>query len=241
MTGKKSFVLYSDLISTVSKLPDDKAGKLFKIVLDYVNDKNPAVEDLLLQIAFEPIKQQLKRDLAKWDNERSNRSESGRLGGLKSGETRRRKAGLVEANEAGASKTKQNEANEAVTVNVTVTDSVTVLKGKGHFENMVALYKTPYLSHPESFRDSITEKDYIRFNGLLNRLVNDFPEVMDKFNRCMTGQDWIKHLKATGYAILKPAIEKMLCYKVEPTANMALKIKQFTEKEENGVLKNGTK
>ena len=46
----------------VKKLPNDKAGELFKLILSYVNDEQPEVEDMLLEIAFEPIKQQLNRD-----------------------------------------------------------------------------------------------------------------------------------------------------------------------------------
>ena len=60
--NKKSFLLYSDLSLTVNKLPDEIAGKLFKIILDYVNDKYPLIDDLLLEVAFEPIKQLLNRD-----------------------------------------------------------------------------------------------------------------------------------------------------------------------------------
>lgn len=116
--GKKSFVLYCDLIHTLEKLPNDKAGELFKHILAYVNDLNPVNDDLVLNIAFEPIKQQLKRDLEKWETEiRPKRSESGRLGGLKSAEARRSK---MKQNEANASNVKQNEANEAVNVNVSV-------------------------------------------------------------------------------------------------------------------------
>lgn len=79
--NKKSFILYCDLIHTVSKLPDDKAGELFKHILKYVNDEDPQTEDLLLQICFEPIKQQLKRDLKVWVDFR----EKQRLNGLKGG------------------------------------------------------------------------------------------------------------------------------------------------------------
>ena len=61
MIGKKSFVLYSDLKEVVDKLPAEDAGKLFKLILDYVNDEDPEPEGLLLEIAFEPIKQQLRR------------------------------------------------------------------------------------------------------------------------------------------------------------------------------------
>jgi hypothetical protein len=119
-TGKKSFVLYSDLIHTIEKMPSEKAGDLFKHILRYVNDLNPVVEDLIIELTFEPIKQQLKRDLEKWVKEiKPQRSESGRLGGIKSGEARRSK---MKQNEANASITKQNEANEAVNVNVNVND-----------------------------------------------------------------------------------------------------------------------
>ena len=65
---KKSFLLYCDIIHTVNKLPDEKAGKLLKHILAYVNDQNPETDDVLIDIAFEPIKQSLKRDLKKYEN-----------------------------------------------------------------------------------------------------------------------------------------------------------------------------
>ena len=63
---KKSFLLYCDTIHTVSKMPDEKAGQLFKHILEYVNDLNPQTDDLIIQLTFEPIKQQLKRDLQQY-------------------------------------------------------------------------------------------------------------------------------------------------------------------------------
>ena len=79
--GKKSFVLYCDLIHTLDKLPDEKAGQLFKIILQYVNDKNPNIDDLILQIAFEPIKQTLKRDLVKYASFVERQAVNGKKGG----------------------------------------------------------------------------------------------------------------------------------------------------------------
>ncbi len=81
MKDKKAFVLYTDLIHTVKKLPKDKAGDLFLTILEYVNDLNPEPDDLLLQVTFEPIKQHLKRDLKKWEQ----RAERSRLNGAKGG------------------------------------------------------------------------------------------------------------------------------------------------------------
>lgn len=79
--NKKSFLLYVDLIHTVSQLPDDKAGQLFKHILLYVNDENPITDDLITKISFEPIKQQLKRDLKKYENICDRNSNNGKLGG----------------------------------------------------------------------------------------------------------------------------------------------------------------
>lgn len=127
MKEKKSFVLYCDLIHTIEKMPDDKAGELFKHILKYVNDEDPQTDDLIINLTFEPIKQQLKRDLIKWGSIKVYRSESGRLGGIKSGEARREKK-QNEANEASAIILKQTKANEAVNVNVNVNDNVNVNK-----------------------------------------------------------------------------------------------------------------
>ena len=79
--NKKSFILYADLIHTVSKLPRDKAGELFLTILRYVNDENPDVDDLLVEVAFEPVRQQLKRDLQKWDDFKKRQSVNGKRGG----------------------------------------------------------------------------------------------------------------------------------------------------------------
>ena len=121
--NKKSFILYCDQKGLWDKLDDAQAGKLIKHIIAYVNDENPIAPDFITELAFEPIKQQLKRDLLKWADIKVERSESGRLGGIKSGEARREKK-QTEANEANASKSKQTEANEAVNVNVNVNDTV---------------------------------------------------------------------------------------------------------------------
>lgn len=103
---KKTVVIYSDWIATFEKLTNEEAGKLIKHLLRYVNDLNPSA-DRMTEILFEQFKQQLKRDLVKWEEIKEARSKAGRNGGIKSGLSRR-------------SKTKQNEANEAVNDNVNV-------------------------------------------------------------------------------------------------------------------------
>jgi hypothetical protein len=77
-TDKKGFILYADQKELFDQLPNDKAGELIKFIFAYVNDENPITEDLLVKLAFTPIKQQFKRDLKKWENTREGRSKAGK-------------------------------------------------------------------------------------------------------------------------------------------------------------------
>lgn len=141
--GKKSFVLYADLIHTVELLPMDLKARLFQMILDYVNDKNPTTEDFTLRLAFEPIKQQLKRDLKDWEEKRVRRATAGHEGGLKSGEVRRKQNEANEASASDAKQTKQVLPAEAVNVSVSVSanDNVTVtLPAAGGFEEFWKAY-----------------------------------------------------------------------------------------------------
>jgi hypothetical protein len=79
--NKKSFLIYCDIIHTVQHLTDEEKGKLFQHLLEYVNDLNPILNDRLLTAVFEPIKQQLKRDLVKYENICNRNSRNGSLGG----------------------------------------------------------------------------------------------------------------------------------------------------------------
>lgn len=81
--GKKSVLLYCDIIHTVEKLDNATAGELFKHYLRYVNDLNPSTGNPIVDLVFEPIKQQLKRDLEKWDMKKEEKSNNGRMGNLK--------------------------------------------------------------------------------------------------------------------------------------------------------------
>jgi len=80
---KKSFILYVDQKDLWNKLPDELAGKLIKHIYSYVSDEHPTSDDLMIEIAFEPIKQQLKRDLKLFEDKRVKRSEAGLAGANK--------------------------------------------------------------------------------------------------------------------------------------------------------------
>lgn len=69
------------MIYSFQDLTDEQAGKLIKIVFEYVNDKNPVIEDQLLKVAFTPIRLALKRDLEDWKKTCQKNRENGFKGG----------------------------------------------------------------------------------------------------------------------------------------------------------------
>jgi hypothetical protein len=80
---KKGFILYADQKALFDQLPNEKAGELIKFIFSYVNDENPISEDLIINLAFTPIQQQLKRDLLKYTETKEKRSEAGKAGANK--------------------------------------------------------------------------------------------------------------------------------------------------------------
>ena len=121
MKNKKGFLLYADIQTVVNKLSDDYAGKLFKHILAYVNDENPTTNDLLLEIAFEPIKQQLKRDLLQWAETKVGRSKAG----LASAEKKKQNK-LELTNSTNVENEQQDTTKSTVNVNVNVNDNVII-------------------------------------------------------------------------------------------------------------------
>jgi len=77
--NKKGFVLYADQKSIIDMLTNEVAGELFKHIFSYVNDEEPISDNPLVNLAFEPIKLQLKRDLKKWEDIKVKRSEAGKI------------------------------------------------------------------------------------------------------------------------------------------------------------------
>jgi uncharacterized phage protein (TIGR02220 family) len=119
--GKKSFVLYSDLIKSIDHLTNEEKGILFNHLLEYVNDKNPILTDRLILTAWKPIELQLKRDLIKFEEVKVKRSDAGKrsaeVRALKSDEKVLKKSTSVES-------VKQVLTNPTVSVNVNVNDTV---------------------------------------------------------------------------------------------------------------------
>ena len=112
--NKKSFVLYSDLLKSIEHLTNEEKGILFNHLLEYVNDKNPILEDRLILTAWKPIELQLKRDLVKFEEVKAKRSEAGKrsaeLRAIKSEEQKSTNPTSVESVE-------QTSTNPTVNVN----------------------------------------------------------------------------------------------------------------------------
>lgn len=78
---KKGFMAYADWIHSAEKMTDEEAGQIFKHLLRYVNDKDPEPPNRLIELSFEPWKQQLKRDLKKYERRVEVARENGKKGG----------------------------------------------------------------------------------------------------------------------------------------------------------------
>lgn len=131
-SNKKSVLLYCDLIHTIEKMDDETAGLFFKHYLRYVNDLSPKTDNIVVDLTFESVKQNLKRDLKKWEERANNSRKNGALGGR------------PKKNPKGKNKTQKthgviSEPKKPVNVNVTVTDTVNVneinVKGGKAFKN----------------------------------------------------------------------------------------------------------
>lgn len=166
MEGKKSFVLYTDQREVFDELSDEDAGRLIKHIFSYVNDENPSTDDLLLKVAFLPIKTQLKRDLKMWDEKKLQRAEAGRKGGIA-------KSSNAKQSLANPSNATNDVANLAVNVNGNVNDI---------YKQTASELNVDEESHNQIFRqlwkrfiwlESIAMKNKVEIDDVRNHL-NDF-------------------------------------------------------------------
>ena len=122
--NKKGFVLYADLIHTVRKLSKENAGTLFLTILEYVNDEDPIIDNELIDVLFEGIKHQLKRDLKKYEARAERSRINGQLGGRPPKEDNPTKPSGLQTNPDEPKK--PDTVKDTVTVKVTDTVKDTV-------------------------------------------------------------------------------------------------------------------
>ncbi len=134
---KKSFVLYCDQKGIWDKLDDAQAGRLIKHVLAYVSDENPTAPDFIIELAFESIKQQLKRDLKKWENQYNQRVEAGK----RSAEIRKHNATVVDG---GLISSTVNVNDNVTVINNSADKSATLEFRKDDFYKSLIPYTQKY-------------------------------------------------------------------------------------------------
>ncbi|HCY40456.1 MAG TPA: hypothetical protein DHV48_03745 [Prolixibacteraceae bacterium] len=183
--------MYVDYINIFKKLTDDEAGKLAKHLWSYVNDENPEAPDRLTEIIFEPIKLQLKRDLKVWEISKETKSNNGRIGNLKRWNKDlyemvikesisleeaekiavERKLSLSDNNNRHAT---NNVAKIAVTDNVTVTVTDTVIKNNNNI-----------ISSPKNGEVDVKNSDFFitrKKRKLLGKRLETFNTFWEKFD-----------------------------------------------------------
>jgi hypothetical protein len=159
-TNKKSFVLYCDLIHTIEHLSIKQRGDVFTWVLEYVNDKNPEPLEGLLAAVVEPIKQQLKRDLKKYEQRADRSRENGKKGG-RPPKTTTTYGDLVKPKET---QSVNSEPRKPDNVSVTVNDNDTV--------NVTDNKKKSIEERKAEFKNSLLTNFIDRYDN--NLLINFF-------------------------------------------------------------------
>lgn len=168
--NKKGFVLYADQKSIIDMLPNDKAGELLKHIFAYVNDENPINEDPLINLAFEPIKLQLKRDLQKWEETRAKRSIAGSISAEKRKQQNQQVLTSVESVE-------QRPTNSTVIVN----DNVNVNVNVNDINNISSSTKNEFSQEVIQTFNSIV--GYFETTPETETKKNKWLDCIDKLNR----------------------------------------------------------
>lgn len=202
--NKKSFILYADQIHLFESLSDNEAGKVIKHLFRYVNDLNPELPDRTTQLIFEPIKQQLKRDLETWKKSISGKSE----GGKKSAEMRKKLKEMQDELDKfkilqDTSTNSTVNVNDNVNVNVNVNDDYYIVNGKIEKGNVVDWYlKTqPIIFEAELMKLNLSGQRERIISAFRNRFINgssfnDYKHITNSFR---------KHIEEIEKIINKPA------------------------------------
>lgn len=117
---KKSFILYSDAYDSIKCLPQVEKGNLLDAIFQYAIEQRELPLEPVTKMAFSFIKSTLERDAQKWEGIRKQR----RVAGSKGGKMRV----ANQANATFAKQIKQDQANQAVSANVSVNVNDNVIK-----------------------------------------------------------------------------------------------------------------
>ena len=151
---RDSFILYTSYASKMDKLNDEQFGKVMRAVFDYQRTgEEPVFDDLLLDVCFSFIKEDLDANNEKYENVCKQRSEAGKKGG------RPRKANAFEekAKKANAFSEKQTKAKKADNDN----DNDNELKEK-EIPNGISKKKNQKHKHGKFKNVLLTDDQYVQ-------------------------------------------------------------------------------
>ena len=78
----KAFKLYSDNMDIVNELSNEEAGELLKAIVNYVNTGEEVQTSRAVKLVFIPIKQQIDRDFASYEEVCEKRASAGQKGAI---------------------------------------------------------------------------------------------------------------------------------------------------------------
>ena len=168
---KKTVLMYVDLIHTIEKLDDKNAGLYFKHFLRYVNDLNPIPPSVLIDVVFEPHKQQLKRDLVKYDDFCNKQKNNGLKGGRPKSQNKPKNPSLFLETQKSLTDT-DTDTDTVKDINKTIVLSL-IDFSKNFFEEKYIKEK-PYISLLKKGYTDIQIKTAIRFGRTDNFWMNNF-------------------------------------------------------------------
>lgn len=146
MRDKNSFVLFYDIYDVVTALKAEQKGLLFQAILDYqITGKHEPTGDLVVDVAFIPIKQSLDRNNEKWEREKLARSEAGKKGMESRYNKAQQKVTKPNKNNQSVTKAKPKDNQEETKEKPTVTKDKYGLAGnvkltKEEFDKLVSEY-----------------------------------------------------------------------------------------------------
>lgn len=149
--NKKSFLLYCDYKEIFESISDKNAADLIRHIFRYVNDENPISENESVNLLFITIKNQLKRDLKKYESKVDQWSKAG----IASAEAKRLKRS-TDSTDVNDRLKRSTDSTVTDTVNVTVTDKDILYKGN-FFYIGTEIYKFPVSNYIKNMSDQFLD------------------------------------------------------------------------------------